>query len=83
MSYFPKGVVYILVPELSVTNEMLNNMKRDFHVNSSTIRKSNELLASDRDWVFKVKEPISAVFNGYTWYNWDDIQTELQNSRWS
>lgn len=81
MSHFPDGVVYIIVPTLSETEEMLNNMKRSFNVTSDTLRRSDPLDLPQQT-LYKVKEPVSAAFNGYTWYNWEEIQVELEASKW-
>lgn len=83
MSFFaPSGVIYILVPTLSVTNEMVNSMKKDFNTSSDDIRESNEALISNRKKLFKVRKPVISAFNGYTWYNHSEILVILEGDEW-
>lgn len=85
MSFFVNGVVYIIVPVLSSTEEMINNMKRDFYSDWNSIRKSKETLVADQKYLFKVNNPISSAFNGYAWYNEKTIKEVLDNpdERWN
>ena len=82
MSYFKNGVAYVLVPKLDVTTEMINNSKRDFNANLSTLRESNQAQDADKKILFKVKHPFSAIFNGYPWFNHKEILVELEKSEW-
>lgn len=70
MSYFSDGVIYIIVPTLSATTQMWNELKRHFNANSSTVRRST---GTPEKILFKVKDPVSSVFDGYYWYNHDEI----------
>lgn len=79
MSYFCNHPIYVLVPETDVTNEMINNYKMNFHGNSDSIRKSTHLVPL---WLFKVRTPISSVFNGYQWYNHDEVLLLIEEEEW-
>ena len=68
MSYFPDGVVYIIVPIADVTNEMINNVKMSFNTTLSTMRQTLPAAPIQKK-VLKLKEPVSSVFNNYKWYN--------------
>ena len=76
--YFLNDVIYIIVPTADVTNEMENNMKSSFYSASGTHRVSTD----GTDTLFKVRNPISAAFNGYVWYNETDIKIELDKAEW-
>lgn len=79
MSYFaPRDVVYIIVPTADITTEMVNNMKMSFNSTTDTLRESN-----DGKTLFKIKVPVSAAFNGYTWYNLEDITAEMEKVGWN
>lgn len=88
MSYFaPTNIVYIFVPELEVTEEMLNHMKKDFSTRSiDDLKTSNEALPVIRDKLLKIKlnpeTGIPNVFSEYQWYNETDKNTELAQARW-
>ena len=79
MSYFGNGVVYIIVPTIDVSNEMINNTKVSFSSTVSSLRKSIDLTLT----LFKTKSPVSGVFNGYAWYNYQDINPVLDSAEWS
>lgn len=78
MSYFGNDIIYVIVPTIMVTEEMINNSKRDFNTDSDSLRTSVDGLNK----LFKVKQPVSSVFNGYEWYNQDDILAILATSDW-
>jgi len=79
MSYFINGIVYIIVPDTDITNEMINNVKKDFYTDG-TERKTT---SGTPKTLFKVRTPISAIFNGYIWYNHKDILIELDKPEWN
>lgn len=79
MSYFKNDIIYIIVNTVDVTNEMYNNMKKSFNSDVTSQRKNT----NDTKRLFKLKSPISAVFNDYIWYNKDDIRTEMARGEWS
>lgn len=79
MSYFKKDIVYIIVATADVTNEMYNNMKKYFNSDVTNQRGNS----NNTKIVFKVKFPISAVFNGYIWHNIDDIRREMAKEEWN
>lgn len=72
MSYFKRGVVFIEVPNAEITEEMINNMKRDFNVTRATLRTTVSSAAIQRT-IFKVRSPLRPVFNGFVWHNNEDI----------
>lgn len=78
MSYFIDDKIYIVVPTVDVTIEMVNNVKKDFYSSASTLRKNDD----ESKTLFKVRSPVSAVFNGYEWLNHDDILIELEKAEW-
>lgn len=76
MSYFKSGFKYIIVPDLVITEDMQNNMKNSVNstVETSGRTKESELVQKT---LFKVKEPVSDSFNGYTWHNDETIRQAL------
>lgn len=78
MSYFKDNIAYIIVPSSDVTEEMYNNTKLYFNTDENSVRKNND----GTKCLFKVKTPISEVFNNYKWYNLNDIRAELEKSEW-
>ena len=72
MSYFERGVVFIEVPNSEITEEMINNMKRDFNSTRATQRTTVSTATIQRT-ILKVRSPISPVFNGFVWNNSKDI----------
>ena len=79
MSYFRNGVVYIIVPDADITNEMENNAKKSFDVVLSTMRTS-----TDDETLFKIKiEFVGSAFNSYAWYNREDILVEMEKTEWA
>ena len=72
MSYFKNGIAYIEIPDAEITEEMVNNTKRDFNSDRTTLKHTKPIADIQRT-IFKVKTSISAVFNGYRWNNQDDI----------
>ena len=72
MSYFKNGIAYIEIPDADITEEMVNNTKRDFNADASTLTHTN-VAATIQRTIFKAKTPISPVFNGYMWNNLGDI----------
>lgn len=75
MSYFTNGVIYVIVPTGDITNEMINNAKESYYTTGATLRTSTDGLKS----LFKIKQPISAVFNGYHWYNEAEVKQVLDD----
>lgn len=81
MSYFSNGKIYIIVDDVDINEEMINNTKRDFNSNSSTLRKTIPS-APTAQTLFKIKMPISAAFNRYNLFNHKDILREMEKSEW-
>lgn len=79
MSFLTKGKAYIIVTTADITEEMVNNTKMNFYSEEDTLRTSNDTLKT----LFKVKTPISAVFNGYKWYNLKKITPILDGVDWT
>ena len=79
MSYFCDHAIYIVVPTLSVTQEMWNNMKRDFNTDSNTARRS---IDTPEKILFKVRTPVSSVFDGYEWLNHSEVLELMKTSAW-
>lgn len=80
MSAFCNGIVYVIVPALSVTQAMINSMRQDFNATQDSIRKSNNLLLVK--WLFKVRMPVHPAFDGYKWYTHEEIVAEMENNEW-
>ncbi len=78
MSHFPNGIVYIIVPTIDVTTEMVNEMKRSFTTCLAGLRKSS----NGNSTLLKTREPVSAVFNGLEWYNETEILVILEGGSW-
>lgn len=79
MSYFCNARVYIIIPTSSITEEMVNNTKMNFYSDSNTLKTSDDGTLT----LFKVKTPVSSVFNGYAWYNCDGIKDKLNEGDWN
>ena len=79
MSYFTDGIVYVIVTTTDITNEMENSMKSNANTTKDTARKSLDGALT----VCKLKEPISNAFNGYVWFNKNDIKIEMAKVEWS
>ena len=82
MSYFKNDIAYIIVPKIDVTNEMVNNMKRDFNIQWTDVDNNSLAKNTDDKLLFKLKTPVSAIFNGYVWHNSEDIDVILQQAEW-
>lgn len=79
MMYFTNGRHFIIVPNEDVTEEMKNNVKHSYDLKDHALRTN----VADTKTLFKVKQPISTVFNGYKWYNQRDILVELAKEEWN
>jgi len=79
VSYFNDKILYIIVPTDDLTNEMENNVKRDYNSTRETFRKN----IAGTEYVLKVRAPISSVFNGYEWLNQKDILVEMAKPEWT
>ncbi len=78
MTYFIRGVAYVIIPTADITNDMTNSIKRDFYSDGTNLRKSNDGTST----LFKVKKPISAAFDGYRWMNRAECQVKMEESDW-
>lgn len=79
MMYFTNGIHFIIVPTNEITEEMKNNVKNSFDLKN----RSSRVSVDGTKTLFKVKELMSAVFNGYKWYNQRDILKELARGDWT
>jgi len=83
MSHFPDGIVYVIVPNADLTEEMINNVKKDFNViGNKTTNTCRESTDDPVRTLMKVKSPVSAVFNGYEWFNSTEIKLQLTDGTW-
>jgi hypothetical protein len=82
MSYFPDGVIFVIVPTDDVTEEMVNNSKRSFYVTGSASENSFRKSVDGTSTLIKVRAPASAVFDGYSWYNSIDIKNVVTGQEW-
>lgn len=68
MSKFKNGKVFIIIPDINITTEIINY---------STSRTKNEMPNKEVNGiVFRIvetSEPVSPVFSQFTWYSIDDI----------
>lgn len=68
MSKFKNGLVYIIIDDLDITQEM---------VNYSTSTTKNNMPSKTVNLILKrileTNEPVNAVFANYTWYGQDEI----------
>jgi len=79
LSYFDNNIVYIIVNTADITQEMINNTKANFYSTQNTLQKS----ADGTKTIFTIVAPVSAVFNGYPWYNCKDIESIMATSEWT
>ncbi|MBR9701034.1 hypothetical protein GOV11_04170 [Candidatus Woesearchaeota archaeon] len=79
MIKFVDGTAYVLIPYLSVTQEMINRSTSRRLIDA---RISNEPVDVDRIVLFQVDEPIPDIFVGYLWYTKEEIIEELEDPRW-
>lgn len=74
--------VFVIVPTISVTEEMINVCKKHFNVignaSSNSLRKS----ALDDKTLLRFKDLESGVFDSYQWYTHDEIIIELEEEEW-
>lgn len=81
MSYFSNGIIYIIIPDVQITQEMINNMKTSFNSTTSTCGHTLSS-ATIQKTLFKVKAPVNSAFEGYTWYNNETIKAALVGPDW-
>ena len=80
MSYFCKHPIYIIIPKIDAENNqvMINQAKLYFYTNYDKLRKSLD----GSKILFKVRTPVTEVFNQYEWHNVDSITKILTTAEW-
>lgn len=79
MIYFTNDRSFIIVPTDNITEEMKNCVRQSFDLKGHSLRVSVDRTKT----LFKLKQPVSAVFNDYRWYNQRDILIELAKAEWN
>lgn len=83
MSYIGDKVVYVIINEVDLTEEMLNIMKKDFNVTGGVSTHSLRKSKDGTQVVLKVKDLLSTVFNNYRWYSQDEILDKMSEPEWA
>lgn len=81
MSYFKNKAVYIPVPDADISEDMVNTAKLSFNADINTLRKTVAGAAVPKT-LFKMKIPVSSVFDGYEWFNKEDIKELMETPDW-
>lgn len=83
MGYICDEGIYVIIPVVSLTEEMLNIMRQDFNVIGDVFNNSLRKNNTGTKVILKFKNTNVNTFNAYRWYSYSEILNIIQESEWN
>jgi len=74
---------YVIVPTADLTEEMMNEMRKDFNVIGDKITNSLRKNADKTKSILIFKTLSSTVFSSYRWYSYSEISEVILEAEWN